>query len=136
MGRRSKEGCVFPMVIFSEFRTGSGSSMIFIFHVPLLAIMSKILNLAYGWVTLETIIIANTHLTVFQFISYLLFQLVAAFLFMIMVVGNKCFLKKRQTKEEEKCLQKTSYAANITIVIFSLLAGRGFKTTENIGEIQ
>ena len=53
-------------------------------------------------------------------------QLVAAFLFMIMVVGNKCFLKKRQTKEEEKCLQKTSYAVNITIVIFSLLAGMGF----------
>ena len=55
-------------------------------------------------------------------------QLVAAFLFMIMVVGNKCFLKKRQTKEEEKCLQKTSYAVNITIVIFSLLAGMGFNS--------
>ena len=51
MGRRSKEGCVFPMVIFSEFRTGSGSSMIVIFHVPLLAIMPKTLNLAYAWVT-------------------------------------------------------------------------------------
>ena len=52
-------------------------------------------------------------------------KVVAAFVFMIMVVGNKCFLRKRQTKEEEKCLQKTSYAVNITIVIFSILAGRG-----------
>ena len=44
-------------------------------------------------------------------------------LMMVVVVGNKCFLRKRQTKEEEKCLQKTSYAVNITIVVFSLLAG-------------
>ena len=45
---------------------------------------------------------------------------------MVFVVANKCFLKKRQTKEEEDkaCLQKTSYAVNITIVIFSLIAGR------------
>ena len=45
---------------------------------------------------------------------------------MVFVVANKCFLKKRQTKEEEDkaCLQKTSYAVNITIVIFSLIAGK------------